>query len=338
MGSTDDQSLFAWGWFCRLDRAFAEAISDQQALRHQPITWKQPHERVPLYGLLAASPSDFRGSGDVFPADSNGIQWLDSSNWKQLTGGLAPVVHSSGITIHACVRQKYNCAVYWDNPVMALPATSELAILHCSSIRGLLIAIVLVPTGHGCFSRTASVLHLAGSEILKVVQKDTTVQRHITPPNPFCFKDGDIVCSGSPSGREGECCDWYKVLDIGMSQVYRLRPGAGDNAGLILMHELTPRTMMAITLRRSVITRSRIPGALQVSVSVSDLHPFDCHAAAAPSDTWHVRLPGGFGLATIKVDRMSIDTNDDGNSDAIDVVSFSISVNAPFDSQSGAAG
>lgn len=182
MSSTNDQSLFAWG---RIVDTPGEMMKPEQDPRSLP--WKEPLDRLPLLGLFANSPADFKQSAGMVPV--NTLTVLEHQRRNH------PIIAHRGVLISLLVWERLRCVSYLDGcrPPVNQGEIREIALLFCNSDDRSMgyIGLVLHPWGYGYFSRTDELVYMdcvVGFDNLAFKAR----QRHLLPFKPLVVENFDI--------------------------------------------------------------------------------------------------------------------------------------------------
>jgi hypothetical protein len=336
MGTTHDQSLFAWG---RIVDQPSDLIDREQELGVKSIPWKPPQQREPLLGLFATTPEDFATSSEISPVDHGYAHRLNRQR--------PPTVVNGGALVDLVIFKTMTAATYWDNPPVAQPQKVELAVLLCrvGNSRTQLVALVLRQWGDDYYSRTRELVPVELFVSQFRFQKWTQT-RHLIPLRPFELFHGDILirrwtssfrCIGvdRPTTPNGPA--WRQKWQ---DTVLRLEEHTAGDEEITFFFEVQRDCGVAITLRR--VWQAMEPlGSLLVGASpfhssdtkaeegieipkwipehgASFRYPAYSRIMTIPWGIWELKA-GDLPYLSVKVDRMLLD-----GGGAVDVMDFSL--------------
>jgi hypothetical protein len=337
MVSTHDQSLFAWGHIVTHP---AGLIDEEQELGLKSIPWKAPQEREPLLGLFATTPKDFETSGDISPVDHGYAHHLNRNRPPSMING--------GALIDLVIFKTIASTAYWDNPIVAQPHKTDLAVLLCrvGNTGSHLVGVILHPWGDDYYSRTREIV-LVDFFVSHIRFQRWTQTRHLLPQRPYPLRNGDILvrrwgssfrCLGveRPTTTSGPA--WRQKWQ---DKILRLEEDVVGDKEISFFFEIRRHEGIAFTLRRTEKTMTPI-GPLMIGASVFETtgatmdggmkmpnwipkhgasfrHPAFSRVLQSPSDTWELEVANVVQISA-KVDRMILD----GGGGAIDVIDFFI--------------
>ena len=250
MGTTHDQSLFAWG---ELVSRFSYQISDKRAKGNQALPWKPAQDRPPLVGLLAESPADFHNSRTISPVENPFAHDLNRQS--------PPAIVNGGVLLNLVIFKRLPSVTYWDDIERAQPDELEVALLLCrNGCRGsFLIGIALHAWGDGYFSRTREMMEVHHF-ISSVRFQQWTEKRHLMDLKPFRLQHRDILLWRWETSLESLGVE-RPMTESGPAwrhrwrdKILRMEEVARGDERMVFFYQTSPKQAIAVILRRDMRT------------------------------------------------------------------------------------